>query len=95
MKLTTPCAVLAGFTLVALAIASQPLTSSLVPEAWAQGALVQRVVICDIRGFDCVSPTRGELKVNVCTDDTPQGIRVNCAMVEDGWLHIRDLDDYR
>ena len=93
MKLTTPYAVLAGFALVALAIASQPLTGSLVPEAWAQGALVQRVVICDIRGFDCVDPTEGELKVNVC--DAFNGVRSDCAMVKDGWLHIRDLDNYR
>lgn len=36
MKLTTPYAVLAGFALVALAIASQPLTGLLGPEAWAK-----------------------------------------------------------
>ena len=36
MKLTTPYAVLAGFALVALAIASQPLTGSLIPEAFRE-----------------------------------------------------------
>ena len=36
MKLTTPYAVLAGFALVALAIAPQPLTGSFAPEAWAK-----------------------------------------------------------
>ena len=93
MKLTTPYAVLAGFALVALAIASQPLTGSFVPEAWAQGAPVQRVVICNIQGFDCVDPTEGELKVNVC--DAFNGVRTPpCAVVRDGFLLTSDIDDY-
>ena len=66
MKLTTPYAVLAGFALVALAIASQPLTGSLVPEAWAQSDRPVRVAICDPYGIDCadVSSFRG-LEVEV------------------------------
>ena len=58
MKLTTPYAVLAGFALVALAIASQPLTGSLVPDAWAQSGLPVKVAICDEYALSCakVSP---------------------------------------
>jgi len=44
MKLTTPHAMLAGFTLVALAIASQPLTRSFVQDATAQDASVRDMV---------------------------------------------------
>ena len=55
MKLTTPYAVLAGFALVALAIASQPLTGSLVPDAWAQSGLVQKVAICSEDGTACAT----------------------------------------
>ena len=51
MKLTTPYAVLAGFALVALAIASQPLTGSLVPDAWATGHRPVRVAICNYEGY--------------------------------------------
>ncbi len=66
MKLTTPYAVLAGFALVALAIASQPLTGSLVPDAWATGHRPVQVVICDQNGYSCadVSSFRG-LEVEV------------------------------
>ena len=66
MKLTTPYAVLAGFALVALAIASQPLTGSLVPDAWAQSNRPVQVVICDQYGSSCadVSSFRG-LEVEV------------------------------
>ena len=53
MKLTTPYAVLAGFALVAVAIASQPLTGLLVPEAWAQGDKPVEVAICDRSGSHC------------------------------------------
>ena len=58
MKLTTPYAVLAGFALVALAIASQPLTGSLVPDAWAQSGLVQKVAICSEDGTACATVLR-------------------------------------
>ena len=53
MKLTTPYAVLVGFALVALAIASQPLTGSFVPEAWAQSNRPVQVAICDQYGYSC------------------------------------------
>ena len=52
MKLTTPYAVLAGFALVALAIASQPLTGSMIPDAWAQSDWPIRVTICHPYGVD-------------------------------------------
>ena len=55
MKLTTPYAVLAGFALVALAIASQPLTGSLIPEAWAQSDRPVKVSICSEYGSVCAS----------------------------------------
>ena len=89
MKLTTPYAVLAGFALVALAIASQPLTGSLVPDAWAQGSFAQKVVICAPDGFDCVDPTAGEFKVNVC--DAFRGAE-ECALVRHRWLLTRDMN---
>lgn len=75
MKLTTPYAVLAGFALVALAIASQPLTGSLVPEAWAQSDKPVKVVICDVYGGKCHSPHL-PMEVTVCN---PLGNR--CAWV--------------
>ena len=94
MKLTTPYAVLTGFALVALAIASQPLTGSLVPDARAQGLaqqlFVQKVAICDLSGFFCVNPTQGELKVNVCEEFN--GVTNDCANVLGGRLITRDLD---
>lgn len=55
MKLTTPYAVLAGFALVAAAIASQPFTGSLVPEAWAQSDRPVKVQICDESGLHCAN----------------------------------------
>lgn len=54
MRLTTPYAVLAGFALVALAVASLPLTNKLVPEAQAQSSPV-KVTICDESGWRCAS----------------------------------------
>ena len=99
MKLTTPYAVLAGFALVALAIASQPFTGLLVPEAWAQSDRPVKVVLCNEYGFECYDPfnalevTVGSfpLRVAVCSafpgDD--------CAAVDDGYLLTSDMDDYR
>ncbi|MAH87299.1 MAG: hypothetical protein CMF26_01645 [Kiloniella sp.] len=56
MKLTTPFAILAGFALVALAIASQPYSDLLIPKAWAQtGNAPMRVAICDEWGLDCAN----------------------------------------
>jgi hypothetical protein len=51
-NLTTPKAILIGLSLIALAIASTPLTSSLVQPAHAQSG-VQRVAICALGGLRC------------------------------------------
>ena len=63
MKLKTPYAVLAGFVLVALAIASQPLTGSLVPDAWAQSYEPMKVVICSVDGTGCAAVRGSALSV--------------------------------
>jgi len=65
MKLTTPYAVLAGFALVALAIASQPFTGSLVPDAWAQSNRPVKVELCDWSGDRCYFPG-APMEVTVC-----------------------------
>ena len=52
-NLTTPQAILCGFGLVALAIASTPYSSQIIKPAYANNG-VQKVVICDIDGHDCV-----------------------------------------
>ena len=46
-NLTTPQAILCGFALIALAIASLPYSSNIVSPARAKSSDVQRVVICD------------------------------------------------
>ena len=46
-NLTTPQAILCGFALIALAIASLPYSSSTVTPAHANEARVQKVSICD------------------------------------------------
>ena len=46
-NLTTPQAILCGFALIALAIASIPYSSNIVSPARAKSSDVQRVVICD------------------------------------------------
>ena len=46
-NLTTPQAILCGFALVALAIASIPYSSNIVTPAHAKAPDVQKVVICD------------------------------------------------
>ena len=46
-NLTTPQAILGGFVLVALAIASIPYSSNIVSPAHAAGG-VQKVAICDV-----------------------------------------------
>ena len=97
MKLTTPYAVLAGFALVALAIASQPLTGSLIPEAWAQSDRPVKVVLCNEYGFMCLDT------LNPIPVTAPDGLRVavcdpyvnDCASVRDGWFLTSDIDDYR
>ena len=50
-NLTTPQAILSGFVLVALAIASIPYSSNIVTPAHAAG--VQKVALCDTSGLYC------------------------------------------
>ena len=51
-NLTTPKATLIGLSLIAAAIATTPLTSSLVQPANAQNG-IQKVQICDATGMVC------------------------------------------
>ena len=51
-NLTTPQAILCGFGLVALAIASTPYSSQIIKPAHAYGD-VQKVAICDETGRHC------------------------------------------
>ena len=52
-NLTTPQAILCGFALIALAIASIPYSSSIVSPAQATSSDVQGVVICNPKGVMC------------------------------------------
>ena len=52
--LTTPQAILTGFVLVALAIASIPYSSNILTPAYAKTG-VQKVVICNPNGVLCAS----------------------------------------
>ena len=54
-NLTTPQAILCGFALIALAIASIPYSSSIVSPARATGHTVQKVTICDKTGANCAA----------------------------------------
>ena len=51
-NLTTPQAILCGFALIALAIASLPYSSNIVTLAHAAGG-VQKVAICNTKGTRC------------------------------------------
>lgn len=53
-NLTTPKAILIGLSLIAAAIATTPLTSSLVQPAHAQSG-VQQVAICSLSGLKCAN----------------------------------------
>ena len=59
-NLTTPQAILCGFALIALAIASIPYSSNIVTPAHA--ARIQKVAICDPEGGRCatVFPRKSE-----------------------------------
>ena len=54
-NLTTPQAILSGFVLVALAIASIPYSSNIVTPAHANNNNVQKIALCDPSGARCVS----------------------------------------
>lgn len=99
MKLTTPYAVLAGFALVAVAIALQPLTGSLVPDAWAQSDRPVKVVLCNEYGFEWYDPGYA---LKVAAGSSPLRVAVcnafpgyDCAAVDDGFLLTSDMNDYR
>ena len=68
-NLTTPQAILCGFGLVALAIASVPYSSQIVKPAYASnGDEVQKVVICNLTSklinfTDCANVYDGKLQV--------------------------------
>ncbi len=59
-NLTTPQAILFGFGLVALAIASVPYSSKIVTPALASNG-VQKVQICDDVGWNCAVVYKGKL----------------------------------
>ena len=52
-NLTTPQAILFGFGLVALAIASIPYSSQVVTPALASSHGVHKIAICDVTGLKC------------------------------------------
>ena len=60
-NLTTPQAILCGFALVALAIASIPYSLNIVTPAHAAG--VQKVAICNDDGSYCASTTTANVGV--------------------------------
>ena len=53
-NLTTPQAILFGFGLVALAIASIPYSSQIIKPAYASNG-VHKIAICEINGSNCAS----------------------------------------
>jgi hypothetical protein len=59
-NLTTPQAILCGFGLVALAIASVPYSSQIVKPAYASNG-VQKIAICDKGGSKCADIGIGSL----------------------------------
>ena len=66
-NLTTPQAILCGFALVALAIASIPYSSNIVSPAQAYTDRVSKVAICDKDGARCadVGPRNPASSLNV------------------------------
>ena len=80
-NLTTPQAVLCGFALIALAIASIPYSSNIVSPAHAAGG-IQKVAICNTNGVACV-------RVVKKPHQTKDGI-----LVEDGYLMTATRDGW-
>ena len=60
--MTTPQAILTGFTLVALAIASLPYSNGLISPAFAYDD-VMKIAICDELGYQCADFVANALKV--------------------------------
>ena len=54
-NLTIPQAILCGFALVAVAIASIPYSSNIVSPAHANNNTVHKIAICDASGEQCAS----------------------------------------
>ena len=52
-NLTTPQAILCGFALIALAIASIPYSSNIVSAAQANNNTIHKIAICDVEGSNC------------------------------------------
>ena len=52
-NLTTPQAILCGFALIALAIASIPYSSNIVSSAQANNNTIHKIAICDVEGSNC------------------------------------------
>ena len=59
-NLTTPQAILCGFALVALAIASIPYSSNIVTPAQVVGKKVQKIAICNENGIGCAHIRAGK-----------------------------------
>ncbi len=57
-NLTTPQAILCGFALIALAIASIPYSSNIVTPAQAYADRVSKVAICNEEGARCAEVSR-------------------------------------
>ena len=61
-NLTTPQAILCGFGLVALAIASIPYSSQIIKPAFANNG-VHKIAICEKDGNKCAETYFGSLKI--------------------------------
>ena len=61
--MTTPQAILTGFALVALAIASLPYSNGLISPALASDEPM-KVTICNERGYRCANVSVGRLQVD-------------------------------
>ena len=59
---TTPQAILCGFGLVALAIASVPYSSQIVKPAYASNG-VNKIAICDVSGNKCAGMSGPRLQI--------------------------------
>ena len=62
-NLTTPQAILCGFGLVALAIASVPYSSQIVKPAYASSG-VNKIAICNENGNGCAEIKYGRLDID-------------------------------
>ena len=63
-NLTTPQAILFGFGLVAIAIASIPYSSQVVTPAFASSHGVHKIAVCNSDGSECAGMTGDRFKIN-------------------------------